>query len=163
MTLVDQSPDLGGVEESPQLLFPEAKRRRFRRRIVGIAVAMFITIGVGAWTTVIFTHSTGSGSGHRTPSSPAVGSRSSVVRGTMQLLTQLSKPLSGSVSLVSARHTFDAPADSHGYFTVHVVPGDYRIVGRSPKFQGGKTTCSGGTIHIAANATRTVFVKCQGF
>lgn len=81
----------------------------------------------------------------------------------MELAAVLSVPLSGSIAFAANGRTLVAHTDNAGHFLVHLVPGVYRVTGRSPKFQSGSISCAGGTIHVYAHKTNSVSVDCEGY
>src|ERR1700733_11079693 len=97
------------------------------------------------------------------PNASAAPAQNGVVRGSMQLVTLRSSPLTGTVRFASDKRTVLARTSDHGYFLVHLPPGDYRVTGRSPQFQDDTSVCPGGTIQVSAGSTKSLLVNCQGF
>jgi hypothetical protein len=165
MTLVDQSPDLGGIEESPQLLFPEARRRRHRRRTVGIAVAMLFVLGIVVCATGIFTRSTGSdvGRGSLSPTSAGPTTGFGTVSGTANAVPGIDMgfgPKLWFVSQEGKKTAVNVPAD--GGFQVRLPSGSYTVSARGHWTlpPNGIAKCStkapfdvpsGSTVHIAVS------------
>jgi hypothetical protein len=168
MTLVDQSPELDGVEESPQVLFPEANRRRKNRWITVIAVATLITLGIGVSVTAILRKTVGGGSGQTTPNILSAGQKIGIgtVNGIVNPTPPTYQGFGASLWFVSTdakKVAVSVPADS--VFAVRLPAGSYtvRTRGRMTMVPYGIASCSTKKpVHIRSGSTIHIAVDCVG-
>ena len=70
------------------------------------------------------------------------------------------QPLGGVVTAHGTGLTFTAAVGLNGRFTISVLPGTYKLTGRSPQFDNGTTACEGDEVTARVGTITTAVIDC---
>lgn len=171
MVIVGRDHDvLAGIEDSPELLFPEAKRRRRNRWVMG-GLVLLVLVLAGAGVLAFVTHD-GSGSPSAAPRHvQGIPERSATIDGVLELQApcRICFPRRGTVTAKEGKRTYTVSVPPNGLFRLKVPPGRYVVAGHSPQDwsftkSGGRveSQCTTGspTVIAESQSTVTVSVAC---